>query len=82
MRDVDGVPDVHLLHGWSLSSSRAALSAEIKPDEIGAWDAILPQLQTLLVNALAWITAPCNPKHNTPRITPGPCLLAGRFDWC
>lgn len=48
LRDVDGVCDVHHVHVWSLSSSRRALSAEIKLDEIDAWDTTLPQLQALL----------------------------------
>jgi len=48
MAEVEGVVEAHHVHVWSLSSSRRALSAEIKLDEIGDWDAILPQLQALL----------------------------------
>lgn len=48
LSEVDGVRDVHHLHLWSLSSSRHALSAEIKLADIGAWDAVLPRMQALL----------------------------------
>ncbi|MES1934424.1 cation diffusion facilitator family transporter [Salinisphaera shabanensis T35B1] len=48
MGEISGVVEAHHIHVWSLSSSRHALSAQIKLDEIGEWDAVLPRLQALL----------------------------------
>ena len=46
--EVDGVVEAHHVHVWSLSSSRHALSAQIKLDQIGLWEEVLPKLQELL----------------------------------
>ena len=46
--EVDGVVEAHHVHVWSLSSSRHALSAQIKLDQIGQWEEVLPKLQELL----------------------------------
>ena len=48
MAEVEGVVEAHHIHVWSLSSSRHALSAQIKLDQIGQWEEVLPKLQELL----------------------------------
>ena len=48
MAEVEGVVEAHHIHVWSLSSSRHALSAQIKLDQIGLWEEVLPKLQELL----------------------------------
>ncbi|MET0089606.1 MAG: cation diffusion facilitator family transporter [Candidatus Thiodiazotropha sp.] len=46
---VEGVTSVHDLHVWSLSASRAALSAHIVIREPGAWPEVLKQLRETLM---------------------------------
>ena len=49
MAEVEGVIEAHHIHVWSLSSSRHALSAEIKLDDIRRWEEVRPRVQTLLL---------------------------------
>lgn len=49
MAEVEGVVEAHHVHVWSLSSSRHALSAEIKLDDIRRWEEVRPRVQTLLL---------------------------------
>jgi cobalt-zinc-cadmium efflux system protein len=48
MARVEGVLSVHDLHVWTLSGSRAALSAHVMVKSLKHWDTTLHELQTRL----------------------------------
>ncbi|WP_150298800.1 cation diffusion facilitator family transporter [Pseudomonas profundi] len=48
LAEVDGVIAVHDLHIWSLSSTSHALAAHVDLEVMTEWQAVLPQMQTLL----------------------------------
>jgi cobalt-zinc-cadmium efflux system protein len=48
MAALDGVVSVHDLHIWSLSASRAALSAHVVVQDLAEWPEVLSHLQALL----------------------------------
>ncbi len=48
MAQVEGVQSVHDLHIWSLTSSRAALSAHVVIDNLNNWQALRERLCSML----------------------------------
>ncbi|MDR1162827.1 MAG: cation diffusion facilitator family transporter [Candidatus Accumulibacter sp.] len=50
LASVPGVASVHDLHIWMLSSNRVALSAHLVVDSLDAWQSILTETQSLLLD--------------------------------
>lgn len=69
MAATDGVVSVHDLHIWSLSASRAALSAHVVLRDIGEWPEVLAHLRDLLAGDYGIEHVTLQPEPREQRVT-------------